>query len=129
MGVSYAVLCAVGLALVTVLTRGFFLLSERDLTLPPWAMQGLRYAPLAALVAVIAPEIVLTDGVLIATWADARIYAVLVGTAYFCVAARHSRHHRQRHGRAAGAQSWARLVTLAQLLQNPCMRRTSLSPR
>ena len=83
MAVSYAVLCAVGLAVVTVLTRGFFLLSERDLTLPPWAMQGLRYAPLAALVAVIAPEIVLTDGVLIATWADARIYAVLVGTAYF----------------------------------------------
>ena len=75
--------CALGLAVVTVLTRGFFLLSERDLTLPPWAMQGLRYAPLAALVAVIAPEIVLTDGTLIATWADARIYAVLVGTAYF----------------------------------------------
>jgi len=83
MTVSYSVVCALGLAVVTVLTRGFFLLSERDLTLPPWAMQGLRYAPLAALVAVIAPEIVLTDGTLIATWADARIYAVLVGTAYF----------------------------------------------
>jgi branched-subunit amino acid transport protein len=80
---SYAWLSVVGLAVVTVLTRGFFLLSERELTLPPWAMQGLRYAPLAALVAVIAPEIVLTDGALIATWADARIYAVLVGTAYF----------------------------------------------
>lgn len=83
MAVSYAVLCAVGLAVVTVLTRGFFLLSARDLTLPPWAMQGLRYAPLAALVAVIAPEIALTDGELITTWQDARIYAVLVGTAYF----------------------------------------------
>ena len=83
MAVWYAVLGIVGLAVVTVLTRGFFLLSERDLTLPPWAMQGLRYAPLAALVAVIAPEIVLTDGALLATWADARIYAVLVGTAYF----------------------------------------------
>ena len=46
-------------------------------------MQGLRYAPLAALVAVIAPEIVLTDGALLPTWADARLYAVLVGTAYF----------------------------------------------
>ena len=83
MTVSYSVVCTLGLAVVTVLTRGFFLLSEPDLTLPPWAMQGLRYAPLAALVAVIAPEIVLTDGTLIATWADARIYAVLVGTAYF----------------------------------------------
>jgi len=32
---------------------------------------------------VIAPEIVLTDGALLSTWQDARIYAVLVGTAYF----------------------------------------------
>ncbi len=84
MSTSYAVFGVVGLAIVTVLTRGFFLLSDRELALPPWAMRGLRYAPLAALVAVIAPEIVLTDGALIATWADARIYAVLVGTAYFC---------------------------------------------
>ncbi len=79
----YAVVGIFGLAVVTVLTRAFFLLPERELTLPAWAMQGLRYAPLAALVAVIAPEIVLTDGVLLPTWADARIYAVLVGTAYF----------------------------------------------
>jgi branched-subunit amino acid transport protein len=79
----FAVIGILGLAVVTVLTRAFFLLPERELTLPPWAMQGLRYAPLAALVAVIAPEIVLTDGALLSTWADARIYAVVVGTAYF----------------------------------------------
>ena len=79
----YAAAAILGLGVVTVVTRAFFLLPERELTLPPWAMQGLRYAPLAALLAVIAPEIVLTDGALLATWADARIYAVLVGTAYF----------------------------------------------
>jgi branched-subunit amino acid transport protein len=72
-----------GLAAVTVLTRGFFLLSDREIELPAWAVQGLRYAPIAALVAVISPEIVLTNGALISTWQDARIYAVLVGTAYF----------------------------------------------
>ncbi len=83
MASAYTISGVLGLAVITVLARGFFLLSERDLTLPPWAMQGLRYAPLAALVAVIAPEIVLTDGALLATWADARIYAVLVATAYF----------------------------------------------
>lgn len=81
---AYTLSSVVGLTVITVLARGFFMLSERELTLPAWAMRGLRYAPLAALVAVIAPEIVLTDGALIATWADARIYAVLVGTAYFC---------------------------------------------
>jgi branched-subunit amino acid transport protein len=79
----YATVGIAGLAVVTVITRAFFLFSDRELELPAWAVQGLRYAPLAALVAVIAPEIVLTDGALISTWQDARIYAVLVGTAYF----------------------------------------------
>ena len=79
----YATLGIVGLAAVTVVTRGFFLFSDRELELPAWAVHGLRYAPIAALVAVISPEIVLTDGALIATWQDARIYAVLVATAYF----------------------------------------------
>lgn len=83
MSAWYPIVGIVGLAVVTVLTRAFFLFPDRELTLPPWATQGLRYAPLAALVAVIAPEIVLTDGVLLPTWADARIYAVLVATAYF----------------------------------------------
>jgi branched-subunit amino acid transport protein len=83
MGAWYPVVGIVGLALVTVVARAFFLFPDRELTLPPWATQGLRYAPLAALVAVIAPEIVLTDGALLPTWADARIFAVLVATAYF----------------------------------------------
>lgn len=83
MSAWYGVVGIVGLAVVTALTRAFFLFPDRALTLPPWATQGLRYAPLAALVAVIAPEIVLTDGTLLPTWADARVYAVLVATAYF----------------------------------------------
>ncbi|MEJ5999460.1 AzlD domain-containing protein [Paucibacter soli] len=72
-----------GLALITLLTRGFFLLSKRELPMPDWAKQGLRYAPLAALAAVIVPEIVLTKGQLLSTWQDARLFAVAVGTAYF----------------------------------------------
>jgi len=79
----YMVAAIAGLTVVTVVTRGFFLLSDRELELPQWAMQGLRYAPIAALVAVISPEIVMTDGALLSTWADARIYAVLVASAYF----------------------------------------------
>jgi branched-subunit amino acid transport protein len=72
-----------GLAAVTVAARGFFLASDREVELPAWALQGFRYAPIAALAAVIAPEIVLTDGALLDTWRDARIYAVVVATAYF----------------------------------------------
>ena len=57
-----------GLAFITVFTRGFFLFPERELPIPDWLQQSLRYAPLAALVAVVAPEIVLTQGQLIGTW-------------------------------------------------------------
>jgi branched-subunit amino acid transport protein len=78
-----AAITIVGLALLTVVTRAFFLLPERDLPLPDWLQQGLRYAPLAALVAVVAPEVVLTQGQLISTWHDARLPAVAVASAYY----------------------------------------------
>jgi branched-subunit amino acid transport protein len=78
-----AVLTMLGLALLTLLTRSFFLLPERELPMPAWLKQGLRYAPLAALVAVVVPEIVLSQGELIATWKDPRLPAVAVATAYY----------------------------------------------
>ncbi len=77
------VIAVLGLALITIITRGFFLFPERELPMPAWLQQGLRYAPLAALVAVVAPEIVLTQGRLIDTWMDARLPAVAAATAYF----------------------------------------------
>ena len=77
------IVAIVGLALITFITRGFFLFPKRELPLPGWLMQGLRYAPLAALVAVVAPEIVLTQGRLIDTWMDARLPAVAAATLYF----------------------------------------------
>ena len=78
------VLAIAGLALITVLTRGFFLIPEREVPMPDWARQGLRYAPLAALAAVVLPQIVMTpSGQLLHSWEDARLYAATVGTAYF----------------------------------------------
>jgi branched-subunit amino acid transport protein len=73
----------VGLALLTVLTRAFFLLPSRDIPLPGWLQQGLRYAPLAAMMAVVAPDILMTQGALISTWKDARLPAVAVASAYY----------------------------------------------
>ncbi len=72
-----------GLALITLVTRAFFLYPARDLPLPGWLQQGLRYAPLAALMAVVAPEIVMTQGRLIDTWMDARLPGVVAATAYY----------------------------------------------
>ena len=77
------VLAIVGMGLITLLTRSFFLIPKKEVPLPDWARQGLRYAPLAALAAVIVPEIVMTQGHLIDTWKDARLFAVAVGSAYF----------------------------------------------
>jgi branched-subunit amino acid transport protein len=77
------VLAIVGLGLITVFTRSFFLIPDRELPMPAWLQQGLRYAPLAALMAVIAPEVLMSKGQLISTWQDARLPAVLVATAYY----------------------------------------------
>ena len=77
------VLAILGLAVITVGTRGFFLYPERELPMPAWLKQGLRYAPLAALAAVVAPELVMSQGQLITTLKDARIYATLAATGYF----------------------------------------------
>lgn len=72
-----------GLAVVTVLTRGFFLFSSRAWSLPHWAQRGLQYAPIAALAAVVVPEVVMAQGQLVATWQDARLYAGAVGAAAY----------------------------------------------
>ncbi|MFZ9252169.1 MAG: AzlD domain-containing protein [Hylemonella sp.] len=69
----------VGLTGVTVLTRCFFFISSKPWTLPHWAQRGLQYAPIAALSAVVAPEVVMSQGVLLDTWQDARLFAAAVG--------------------------------------------------
>jgi branched-subunit amino acid transport protein len=45
----------------------------------------LQFAPIAAVSAVIVPEIIMTNGVLISTLKDARIYGALAGLAYFVI--------------------------------------------
>jgi branched-subunit amino acid transport protein len=71
------------LGVVSVLTRSLFFISSRPWTLPRWAQRGLNYAPIAALAAVVVPEVVMAQGVLIGTWQDARLFAVIAGLAWF----------------------------------------------
>jgi branched-subunit amino acid transport protein len=73
----------VGLALVTVLTRSFFFISSKSWQLPLWAQRGLQYAPIAAMSAVVIPEIVTVQGVLISTWQDARLFAAFMGAGVY----------------------------------------------
>lgn len=63
----YATGVIVGLTACTVVTRGLFILPKRTLPLPERVKTALRYAPIAALVGVIAPEILLPT-VLGAAW-------------------------------------------------------------
>ena len=79
----WTLLVIVGLAVITAVSRSFFFLSNREWRLPHWAQRGLQYAPIAALSAVVVPEIVMTQGELIATWQDARIFAAAVGVAVY----------------------------------------------
>ena len=78
-----ALVAILGMTAITVITRGFFLLSEREWPLPAWVNRGLRYAPLAALAAVIALEVLLMDGSLLDGWRSPKLFAVLAGTLYF----------------------------------------------
>ena len=72
-----------GLAGITVLTRCFFFILDRPWTLPAWAHRALHYAPVAALAGVVVPEVVMSNGQLVATWQDARLFAALAGAAVY----------------------------------------------
>lgn len=80
---AWTLLVIVGLAAVTVLARCFFFILDRPWSLPAWAHRALYYAPVAALAAVVAPEIVMANGHLVPTWHDARIFAAVAGTLVF----------------------------------------------
>ncbi|NRF66683.1 AzlD domain-containing protein [Aquincola sp. S2] len=79
-----AILTIIGLAGITMLTRGFFILPSRELPIPEWLREGLRYAPIGALVAVVTPELVMSQGQLISTWNDPRLFGAAAATAWFC---------------------------------------------
>lgn len=79
----YSVAAIVGLALMTVVTRSFFFMSSRPWHLPRWAQRGLPYAPIAALTAVVAPEVLLTQGHLGNPLMDARTWGALAGIIWF----------------------------------------------
>lgn len=72
----------------TILTRcSFFLLGHR-VKLPPKVQHALRYAPAAALAAIVAPDLLLSNGQLAVTWMNPKLMAGL-GAAVFFLATRH----------------------------------------
>jgi branched-subunit amino acid transport protein len=72
-----------GLAGVTVLARCFFFILDRPWSLPAWAHRALQYAPVAALSGVVLPEVVMSNGHLVGTWHDARLFGAVAGAAVY----------------------------------------------
>jgi branched-subunit amino acid transport protein len=79
----HALVTIVGLASATVLTRGLLMLPRREWPLPGWLHRGLRHAPLAALMAVVVPEVLLRGGQLPSSWRDPQLFAVAAALAWY----------------------------------------------
>jgi branched-subunit amino acid transport protein len=80
---AWTALVILGLGVVTAVTRNVFLWSRRDLRLPEPLQRALQMAPLAAIVAITAPEIFLSHGELIETWRDARLLSAAMATVVY----------------------------------------------
>jgi branched-subunit amino acid transport protein len=82
-GWAVTALTILGLGVVTVVSRNVFLWSRREPHFPERLQRALQMAPLAAIVAITAPEIFLAHGHLIETWRDARLLSAAVATVVY----------------------------------------------
>lgn len=83
MNAAYEWLAIIGLGFVTLATRAFFLAPRREFSLPAWAHRAMKYAPLAAMVAIVVPEFVFVKGQFLATPWSARLCAGAAAVAYY----------------------------------------------
>jgi branched-subunit amino acid transport protein len=72
-----------GMALITGLTRALFLIGGERMILPERVQRALRYAPAAALVAVVVPDLLSTPDGLSVAFSNHALYASLCGLAWF----------------------------------------------
>jgi branched-subunit amino acid transport protein len=77
----YAWALIVGMALVAFFTRAVFILPGSHLRLPATAERVLRYAPAAALMAIVIPDLVLVHGTLSISVENPKLVAGLVAFA------------------------------------------------
>jgi branched-subunit amino acid transport protein len=76
-------LCILGMTVVTALTRALFLIGGERTVLPPRVQRMLRYAPAAALAAVVLPDVLATPEGLSFAPSNHEFYATLSGLAWF----------------------------------------------
>jgi branched-subunit amino acid transport protein len=78
-------LAILGMTFVTALTRAMFLLGGERTVLPERLQRMLRYAPAAALIAVVLPDVLVTDEGVSFALSNHDFYATLAGLVWFLV--------------------------------------------
>lgn len=78
-------LAILGMTLVTALTRALFLIGGERTVLPARVQRMLRYAPAAALAAVVLPDVLSTPAGLSFAPSNHEFYATLAGLAWYLV--------------------------------------------
>lgn len=81
-------LVIIGMTMVTVLTRSLFLAMGNRMTLPTRLQHALRFAPAAALIAIVLPDLLWNHGHFDATWTNPRLMAGIVATVFYVVTRR-----------------------------------------
>ncbi|HEV3105088.1 MAG TPA: AzlD domain-containing protein [Trinickia sp.] len=80
---THAWLAIAGMTFVTALTRALFLLGGERAVLPERVQRALRYAPAAALIAVVLPEVLETPHGISFGFGNHALYGTLAGLAWF----------------------------------------------
>jgi branched-subunit amino acid transport protein len=83
MSASHVWLAILGMGLITAITRALFLIGGERMILPERIQRALRYAPAAALVAVVVPDLLVTPQGFSAGFSNHALYASLCGLAWF----------------------------------------------
>lgn len=76
------------MTLTTVVTRSFFFMIGGSRRMPGWLQKSLGYVPAVALSAILAPDLLLSGGVVVEPWQNIRLLAAMAATAFF-LATRH----------------------------------------
>ena len=76
-------LVIIGMTAVTVFTRSLFLAMGNRMTLPTRLQHALRFAPAAALIAIVLPDLLWNHGHFDASWTNPRLMAGIVATVFY----------------------------------------------
>jgi branched-subunit amino acid transport protein len=67
----------------TVVVRGFFFLLADSVRMPDWLQYALGFVPAVALASILAPDLLLSGGVLVEPWKNIRLLAGLAAILFF----------------------------------------------